>query len=436
MSLRPFREWPIRHSRPCLPLMRKAAKAWHVLRTQGVRGLLDRVRAAGQKKWTYLAESFRSDKSDIAPARSSTNSQVRGTILVVDSFVPFDDRSAGARRHFAIMRMMRDLHWKVTFLSDDSGSYEPYAARLREAGIEVILRRGSASNAIEQMASSIDIAWVSRAPLLEKYLPCLRATTRARVVFDTVDLHFLRLQRQMDVTGDDTGWTRMRDLELGLMRRSDCTIVTSGAERLLLSKAHIPAYVIPIIEGAEAQGPDYVSRSGALFLGNYSHKPNVDAAAFLVNGIMPLLWRYDPDLTLTLAGDEPSRTVRSLAKDNVRVTGYVKDLRALFDRSRVFVAPLRYGAGIKGKIIQALAHGVPIVTSSIGAEGIGLQDEHDALIADEPQHFANAISRIYRDEELWNRLSRGARESANRFTPAAVRPDLETVLAQVATQAF
>jgi GT2 family glycosyltransferase/glycosyltransferase involved in cell wall biosynthesis len=378
-------------------------------------------------KWAAeLVKHFPAD-SDLLE-RAARRLAGKRTILVIDSFIPFHDRSAGGRRLLAIMRLMRELDWHVIFIADDGGEYEPYTSHARRAGIEVIPHRGDALRVIREIPVNVDAAWVSRPDLLEKYLPELRRRTTAKIVYDTVDLHYLRLQREAQVIGRDNGWEATRELEHSLARRSDCVVVTSNAEQARLALAGIRSHVIPIIEEPVQTHIVFSARQDLLFLANYTHEPNVDAAMSLVNEIMPRVWERIPNVRLTLAGAEPTPLVERLAGERVQVTGFLADVRRLFDSTRVFVAPLRFGAGMKGKIVQSLAHGLPIVTTTIGAEGIGLQNGINAIIADDPGAIADGILRLYSDEALWAKIAAQSLEAAQRFTPGAVREMLESAL--------
>jgi glycosyltransferase involved in cell wall biosynthesis len=143
---------------------------------------------------------------------------------------------------------------------------------------------------------------------------------------------------------------------------------------------------------------------------------------------MPRVWERIPNLQITLAGAEPTPAVARLAGDRVRVTGYVPDVRPLFESARLFVAPLRYGAGMKGKIVQSLAHGLPVITTSIGAEGIGIASGENGLIADDVRAFANGILQLYSDEALWSQVAAQSLQTAQQFAPNAVRAKIARVL--------
>lgn len=395
--------------------------------SRGVKRYQRAHREAFASKWhRELVKHFPPD--DNLSERAARRLAGKRTILVIDSFIPFDDESAGGRRLLAAMRLMRELEWHVVFVADDGGEYEPYTTRARAAGIEVIPHRGDAASTIARIPLHIDVAWVSRPDLLEKYMPLLRRRTMAKIIYDTVDLHFLRMQREMEVTGTPAPWEAVRDQELRLARRADCTVVTSEAEQSLLHEYGIAAHVVPIIEQPVHMHAAFGARSDVLFLANYTHEPNVDAAVGLVNEIMPRVWERVPTMNVTLAGAEPTPLIQRLANERVHVTGHVRDIRSLFERARVFAAPLRFGAGMKGKIVQSLAHGLPVVTTPIGAEGIGLADGVSAVITEGDDAMANGILRLYGDETLWSAVASEGSRVAQRFTPATVRPQLERAL--------
>jgi glycosyltransferase involved in cell wall biosynthesis len=133
-------------------------------------------------------------------------------------------------------------------------------------------------------------------------------------------------------------------------------------------------------------------------------------------------------VTLTIAGSDPRGDVRHLAADDIEVRGWAPDLQPLFDAARVFVAPLRYGAGIKIKVLESLARGVPAVLSPIAGEGLGVLDGRDALVASSPGEFASAVIRLHGDQELWRRLVEGGASLIERRFSARV---MEATLARL-----
>ncbi len=206
--------------------------------------------------------------------------------------------------------------------------------------------------------------------------------------------------------------------------------ITEIEQRILESEGITNAHVFPNIHVARSRSHGFEQTDGLIFIGGYSHVPNVDAAEWLVNAIMPLVWDDFPSLTVTLLGSNPSERVWRLADDRrVRVTGFIHDVEPYFQSARVFVAPLRYGAGLKGKIGQSLEFGLPVVTTSIGAEGFDFVDGHDALIADEPGAFADAVKRLYSDRMLWTRMSAASSSKLAPFLPERAKERLAAIVA-------
>jgi glycosyltransferase involved in cell wall biosynthesis len=271
----------------------------------------------------------------------------------------------------------------------------------------------------------IDLAIISRPHIAPRYIEWLRELLpAATVAYDTVDLHHVRERRRMELAGRNGSLrgTAVRELELALMRSCDVTIAITDEERdyidrtlpgtevVVLPNAHRIATVVP--------GPG--KRDGLLFVGGFEHPPNVDAAIHLVEQVMPLVWRELGDVPLTIVGADAPPVVNGLAGPNVIVRGWVPDMEPLLGESRAMVAPLRYGAGMKGKVTQSLAAGLPVVTTTIGAEGLNATAGEDLLIADDPAEFAAELTRLYRDDELWSRLSAAGQKVIRRVASVDV----------------
>jgi glycosyltransferase involved in cell wall biosynthesis len=229
------------------------------------------------------------------------------------------------------------------------------------------------------------------------------------IAYDTVDLHYVREQRRaaVGVPHAVAKAATIRELELGLVRGSDVTIVVSEEEREQLEREAPGSNVIvvPVVNEIAERIAPLEGRAGVLFVGGFEHPPNADAALALVNDVMPLVWERLGDVPVVLAGSKPTPEVEALAGPDVEVTGWVEDLQPLIDGARVMAAPLRYGAGMKGKVTQSLGAGLPVVTTPTGAEGLGAEDGRDLLIADDPAGLAERIVRLCTDDELWRELS-------------------------------
>jgi glycosyltransferase involved in cell wall biosynthesis len=188
--------------------------------------------------------------------------------------------------------------------------------------------------------------------------------------------------------------------------------------------------VIPTIHACVDKVKSLAGRKNLLFVGHYSHSPNEDAVSYFVKEIFPLIRQDIPGVVFYMVGSQITEAVQSLASRDVVAVGYVPDLMPYLDGCRVFVAPLRYGAGIKGKIAQSMGVGLPVVTTSIGAEGMNLIDGEHVLIADSPAAFASAVVRLYTNDLLWEEMSQNALLHIKlNFSRAVVQTNLARIFA-------
>src|SRR5690606_26599757 len=276
-----------------------------------------------------------------------------------------------------------------------------------------------------------------RVDVAEAILPIAhQVSPNARIVFHAPDLYFLREQREAELSNDPTqqrmaAETRRR--ELGIMRSSDLVVVVSPVEKELLQSV-LPekpvqvfqALYVPVAENP----PGFAQRRDIFFLGGFVHRPNVQAVKWFAEDIWPLIHARLPNVTFHIVGAEAPAEVRALGKlPGIRYVGYVEDLAPVLNEMRLGVAPLCYGAGIKGKVAMTMGAGVPCICTDIAAEGMFLKDGIHTLIANDPRRFADAVVSAYEDAELWNRLSANGREHIRRsFSEAANRSEMLAVL--------
>lgn len=340
---------------------------------------------------------------------------VRRRALIVDATTPTPMQDAGSVTTTLTLRLFRELGYKPYFTPQDNFLFEPaHTPALQAMGVECAYSpyEPDFSSFIRRYGALFDAVLVYRVPVLEQVLDDLRRfAPQAPVLFHIMDLHFLRLEREAALDGSAAtaaAAAAMRARELALIRRVDCTITHSTFERDLLARAapEAPGVVWPFMFTFHGTEVGFAPRRDFVFLGGYRHGPNVDAVRFFAAEVLPLIRAALPDARFVVAGANPGPEVQALAGPHVVVTGMIEDLREVFDAARVFVCPLRFGAGTKGKISTAMAYGLPVVTTSCGAEGMDLIDGREVLIADDPAALAQACLRVHRDAALWRRLSR------------------------------
>ncbi len=207
--------------------------------------------------------------------------------------------------------------------------------------------------------------------------------------------------------------------------------MVSPIEKEIL-EAELPETCVALVSNihrARPTNPPFTGRRDFVFIGGFEHPPNVDAMEWFCGEIMPRIVAEIPEARLHIIGSKMPDSVRALASEHVITHGYVEDVLPFFDSCLLSVAPLRYGAGVKGKINQSMSLGVPVVATAMGAEGMYLEHEENILLADEPEDFARQVVRLHRDRALWERLSRNSVENIeDHFSFAAARSNLEKLL--------
>ena len=362
---------------------------------------------------------------------------VQKRILVIDARVLMPDHDSGSLRMFNILKVLQRLEYKVTFIPANLHYHEKYTPQMQAIGVECQYHPyvQSVSKYLEDYGQQFDAVILSRADYAEKYIDDVRRhCPDAKVLFDTVDLHFLREQREAELSNDkallDSAVMR-KSQELTVARKADATLVVSPVELDLFHKEapDIKVSLLSNVHETHATGKKFNERKDMLFIGNFEHPPNTDAMVFFLDEVFPLVHKENPDLNLLIVGGHVPSHLKSRATEQIQFTGFVTDITPLFDNIRLSIAPLRYGAGVKGKINSSMSYGVPAVVTSMAAEGMNLIHGKDILIADEAEDFAREILRLYEDETLWQKLSAAGKENIEtHFSFSAAEKQLREIL--------
>jgi glycosyltransferase involved in cell wall biosynthesis len=341
-------------------------------------------------------------------------------VLVVDVQTPHPDRDSASLRLFNLMRMLRDEGAHVVFLPADLRHEDGYTQALQQIGVEAWYapHAGRVPAWLREHGPRFERVLLCRHYVASEFLPLVRRfAPQARVLFDTVDLHYLRERRAAELGGDPAllrAALRTRRLELDLVARSDVTLVVSEAERALLrvDAPHSEVEVLSNLHDVAGAGLPFAQRGDLVFVGGFRHPPNADAARWFIDAVFPRVRAALPGVRFhCIGGDVPPDIRERGDHDGVVIHGHVADIAPYMDGCRISVAPLRFGAGVKGKVNLAMAHGQPVVATGCAVEGMHLVDGRDVLVADDADGFAAQTVRLYRDQALWGSLAQAGLEN-------------------------
>ena len=357
-----------------------------------------------REKWDAVLQ-IEHYKPEQRMLRARDRSRNKKIALLVDALIPAFDRGAGSRAIYQYIKLFLNSNYHVILLPDNFVRSD-YAAQYEQMGVEVLYGdwyRLNWQQWVAENAEEFDLIFLHLPYVGIKYIDFMRENTKAKILYYGADLHFLREQRQYELTGDETlleSGAKWREIELELMRKADCALYPSVAEEVYIKQLDptinimtLPMYVL---EPPVRQAYNIESRKGLLFVGGFTHSPNTDAMLWFAEEVFPKILAQYPDMVLHIVGNKPPREVEDLASENIIVHGFVSEehLDELYNECRLAIAPLRYGAGMKGKVIEAMEKGVPMVTTDIGAEGLS-NSSNMLEIANEADEFAAAVCRLY-----------------------------------------
>jgi GT2 family glycosyltransferase len=361
----------------------------------------------------------------------------RGRVLVVDAMTPEPARDSGSLRLCAMLGLLDKQGWSTAFLPDDGRASSHEIAVLGALSIETLCRPqvSDLPHWLRQHGGSLHAVIMSRHTVAGQYVELVRRhAPQARLIFDTVDLHFLREERAAELARSTTLARQAevsRRSELALIHQADITFVVSPHEKTLLAELAPKARVevLSNIHEVYGCGNAHAKRKDLVFIGGYGHPPNSDAIHWLAREILPRLREALPDIQLHVLGDVPDAKQRELTVPGLQFHGRVPQLAPWLDACLASLAPLRFGAGVKGKINMSMSHGVPVIATSIAVEGMQLSNELDVLLADDATAFVDAVLRLQREEALWKRLSDNGLENVRQhFSSDAADAVLRRVL--------
>lgn len=365
-------------------------------------------------------------------------------VLVIDSIIPEFDKDSGSRRLYKIINILLNHDFGV-FLVADKKEYKhkaEYVAHYKKLGVVVyepaIDQSGNFITKkifIETILPKIDYAWLHRADVFKDYVDLVSKRKETKLIYDMVDFHYLRFIREWQKTNDPKTKIEAEKylkIEITNCQQADKIITISNQDQEALieffSEEKNMITIGNVHQFLDVEKVPLQERKGLFFVGGFSHKPNEDAVKFLYDDIMPLVWEKNKNIKVTIIGSYPTKEMLALNSERFTVLGYVEDISHYFNTSRVFVAPLRYGAGVKGKIGQSLEYGLPVVTTPVGAEGFEFGDIAEKLIATSTQDLADNILKLYLDNDLWMDVSKASKKILEPFSLSSIEKQVLKVL--------
>jgi glycosyltransferase involved in cell wall biosynthesis len=377
-------------------------------------------------------------------ARQASHGALRtAAILIVEAELPRPDRDAGSRILDQLLRVLVDMGLRVYLMPATPDTDAACITRLKEIGVQPI--PAPKSNAdwrrLQTLAAALDFVWLCRPLVAVRFLDFFRRHSTAQVQYYAVDLHYVREARRYQLTSRWSHWLRSRifqSIEQSVIAASDAVLCLSHEELSILSKQvprsklrWVPPHVSQAKTDRTLATPAGVASSNAIFVGNFRHAPNEDAIRWLLQEVWPRVRKSWPIAQLHIVGANPPQWLQAQQTTDIQLHNGVSDdkLTGLYRQAAVAVAPLRFGAGVKGKVLEAMEHGVPLVSTSVGLEGL---PEVSSLQApcDDAELFATAIVQLMDQRDHALEVARRQRAYLDQhFSPSAVREQLVNVLA-------
>ena len=371
------------------------------------------------EKWKDVLEAEHEvNAENVFTAKDRSNHKKH--ILVVDHYVPHHDQDAGGKCTYMYLQTFVKMGFKVTFIGDNFFKHEPYTTQLNQFGIEVLYGNYYYNNWqqwLKDNAHYFDYIYLQRPHISVKYIDLVKEYSNAKILYFAHDLHHIREYREYEMTQNPEkleSSQKWKKIEYELFEKSDVGHVVGSFEQKVMQEAfpnkpirNIPLYIYEQI--LTDINKNFSERNDLLYVGGFGHPPNIDAVLWFAKEIFPSILKKYPDMKWHVVGGKVPLEIQELASDNIIIEGFVSDevLEQLYRKCRLAVVPLRFGAGVKGKVVEAGYFQIPLITTSIGAEGLTL-DEGSMLVEDDADKMAALICDIYEDYDRLRTISDNA----------------------------
>ena len=367
-------------------------------------------------KWKNVLESEH-EPNGINVFLAKDRSIRKKHILVVDHYVPHHDQDAGGKCTYMYLKLFVNMGFQVTFIGDNFYKHEPYTTELNQMGIEVLYGNYYYNNWQEWLKENshyFDYIYLQRPHIAVKYIDLVKQYSHAKILYFAHDLHHIREYREYEMTKDpkklesSQNWKK---IEYDLFSKTDVGHVVGSYEQEIMQKAfpnkpirNIPLYIYDKI--LDDINKRFKERHDLLYVGGFGHPPNIDAVLWFASEVFPIIVNKYPNIKWHIVGGKVTKEIENLASENIIIEGFVSDenLENLYRTCRMAVVPLRFGAGVKGKVVEAGYFQIPLVTTSIGAEGLNIEDG-SMIVEDDGKKMANLICDLYGNYDRLREMS-------------------------------
>ncbi len=362
-------------------------------------------------------------QSIIVPVNTSTeqamalvqNSGNKSVIVMIDRSIPKPDQDAGSYAATQEIRLLQALGFHIIFIPDDFIYSPEYTQQLQEQGVEVLFSPYfvNSADALRSVLPTASAIYITRYHYVEKHIKTIKSfSTELPIIFNNADLHFLREIRRANLLNDEVllkKAMKTRDREVKVMQQVDVILSYSEFEHAVITSHTLQSnniYKCPWVVELPNENASFSQRQGVAFLGGYQHLPNVEAVKYFIEQVMPLLREQGHSIKVYIYGSHMPEFFYKYACEDVVIKGYVKSLEDVYLKHRVFIAPLFFGAGVKGKVLTAAAYGMPCVLSPIAIEATGLVHKVSALVAERAEDWVEYVTRLYTNEQEWGFIAK------------------------------
>ena len=393
---------------------------------------------SGQKQYQQVnCEKFYDKWKEILQSEHEANgvnvfiakdrSILKKHILVVDHYVPHHDQDAGGKCTYMYLKLFVKMGFQVTFIGDNFFKHEPYTTELNQMGIEVLYGNYYYNNWQEWLKENshyFDYIYLQRPHIAVKYIDLVKKYSNAKILYFAHDLHHIREYREYEMTKDPkilASSENWKKIEYDLFDKTDVGHVVGSYEQEIMQTAfpdkpirNIPLYIYDGI--LNDINKDFSKRQDLLYVGGFGHPPNIDAVLWFAKEVFPTVVCKYPDIKWHIVGGKVPKEIEGLASENIIIEGFVSDecLEKLYRTCRMAVVPLRFGAGVKGKVVEAGYYQIPLVTTSIGAEGLNIEDDA-MMIEDDGQKMAELICDLYQDYDRLKQMSDSGKQFIQKY---------------------